>query len=1182
MSEEDHGDEMMFDLEDLEDHRHSLSDFIGNESLKPEGMSFEEARAAMFHRAGVRASLSSLFSNSACETLPFTTWVSESDNHLLPFSWNSLSLHESTPPALKEAASKALAYLRTAQERIEQEEDLEIPVSERTLMQNEKAFWQHAHHTMDSVESCSVGELLQHFIGGVHQHTSGLDHTHSRDAAVNMTKRFARTLLGLVPVEDDSADLVDIIPELLDDDELPVIGRRLRFGRDCCVKTVPCIQQMLLQIKDIFGAESSLTGIFELVSELLAHSAVQERPSNRTVVFELVSAADVPPTDIDLKSDPFVKVEVHEKGEPLRKLRTHIVHNSLNPCWHQSFVLHGHVERIKMRLFDYDEHSGNDKIGKCEVDLPTSVSAISDSDDQWTTNDFAAIPAMPHPSDVMGTSHKYGDQCAYLECSLPLKKDGFSFVRRDPSKTKLRVRVAIYEGEDTTTQLPPMLESEMAQICEPADQKAAIFAAAHLLALVTDTSAKLGPSELICHAHMGMASTNYADSFLVSIPTIPSSACREIIARPNTCRMFPQSILTALPALLPAIVTLMCGLIPPVEPGIWEQVIRRLSALPGSPSRTQALCMVAALLESAFAAFDGAGSHREQREPHPLGAFGPVITAITNVTGWEYDSARIRDRLRSRVILLLRQGGSIPPEGEEVLERVSEALESTKDLSPLFALFDDQQTLGSFTVASLQDTLAAMCATHEQSGKPSAPPTPVSEGICFQTWERIAGIQDLLERELDTQLVLPLGAITKVLISPITASFATRILQGGNLAANRDELSTRAHSGLCGDVASVSEQSTELYLRVVRPYLLSARLQGQEQMVLANSHLMMGGSMLVPVAACRVLLLHARYAAINHRSPVIPDSFEGPDGLARTVYRHLGVSMGLVNPAYAVRGSEAFQLGKKIAKNWGQLDDNEMITQLTMLLNDLTLVFKGPFMDQTGTWRRSELFEPWSATRDAVIGPLNEEIRSSADQITAMLTRVLVRIAGVDLFKGLAFELNDDAGKVVPGRYGSVRAGVTDFRPFRVHTTLLHSIVPTDERTKKERVLAELFQRVTGGEQTSMDVELVGAGLVYLIRQWNAVRNKIETSSRRRFDLSMNRALDECIHAAACCRFGVEGHEVDLIEPVWSDVLEEAAEEYGDFCMCLQDVPTRFREAIAAWDSNDKKHPYMKAIKFHK
>lgn len=71
-------------------------------------------------------------------------------------------------------------------------------------------------------------------------------------------------------------------------------------------------------------------------------------------------------------SDPYVRVQLGTQS-----VKTRVIKKSLNPVWDEELTLYipKKVGPLKLKLYDYDTFSRDDKMGDAEVDLQPLVSA---------------------------------------------------------------------------------------------------------------------------------------------------------------------------------------------------------------------------------------------------------------------------------------------------------------------------------------------------------------------------------------------------------------------------------------------------------------------------------------------------------------------------------------------------------------------------------------------------------------------------------------------------------------------------------------------------------------------------------------------------------------------------------------------------------------------------------------
>nr|GMC71551.1 Synaptotagmin-4 like [Ipomoea batatas] len=82
----------------------------------------------------------------------------------------------------------------------------------------------------------------------------------------------------------------------------------------------------------------------------------------------VISAEELPATDLAGKSDPFVVITMKKSDQ---KNKTRVLNNTLNPVWNQTFdiiVEDGLRDLLIVEVWDHDTF-GKDKIGRCIMTL---------------------------------------------------------------------------------------------------------------------------------------------------------------------------------------------------------------------------------------------------------------------------------------------------------------------------------------------------------------------------------------------------------------------------------------------------------------------------------------------------------------------------------------------------------------------------------------------------------------------------------------------------------------------------------------------------------------------------------------------------------------------------------------------------------------------------------------------
>ncbi|XP_047951551.1 synaptotagmin-5-like [Salvia hispanica] len=129
-----------------------------------------------------------------------------------------------------------------------------------------------------------------------------------------------------------------------------------------------------------FNSESGMTMMEkvykhanETVDSLASASQLKKEVIIRGVLsVTVISAENLPATDLTGKSDPFVMLKL-KKSE--QKEKTRVVNNTLNPVWNQTFefvVEDGLHELLILEVYDHDLF-GKDKIGRCIMTLTRAI-----------------------------------------------------------------------------------------------------------------------------------------------------------------------------------------------------------------------------------------------------------------------------------------------------------------------------------------------------------------------------------------------------------------------------------------------------------------------------------------------------------------------------------------------------------------------------------------------------------------------------------------------------------------------------------------------------------------------------------------------------------------------------------------------------------------------------------------
>uniref|UniRef100_A0A672YCM4 Synaptotagmin n=1 Tax=Sphaeramia orbicularis TaxID=375764 RepID=A0A672YCM4_9TELE len=84
--------------------------------------------------------------------------------------------------------------------------------------------------------------------------------------------------------------------------------------------------------------------------------------TDNTLVVGILQAAELPAMDVGGSSDPYVKIHLMQNGKRLKKKKTTIKKNTLNPYYNESFSFEVPCEQIEVYVVFYI--GKNDAIGK--------------------------------------------------------------------------------------------------------------------------------------------------------------------------------------------------------------------------------------------------------------------------------------------------------------------------------------------------------------------------------------------------------------------------------------------------------------------------------------------------------------------------------------------------------------------------------------------------------------------------------------------------------------------------------------------------------------------------------------------------------------------------------------------------------------------------------------------------
>lgn len=112
--------------------------------------------------------------------------------------------------------------------------------------------------------------------------------------------------------------------------------------------------------------------------------AITSRPEMHSITITVVEAKQLPVMDVALfkrgSADPYVKIT--GKGLLGGHMKTHFLKKTLKPKWNKSFSakFDYHLDKIKFKVYDYDEMTDDDLIGKCDIPIERLYGARTKQD----------------------------------------------------------------------------------------------------------------------------------------------------------------------------------------------------------------------------------------------------------------------------------------------------------------------------------------------------------------------------------------------------------------------------------------------------------------------------------------------------------------------------------------------------------------------------------------------------------------------------------------------------------------------------------------------------------------------------------------------------------------------------------------------------------------------------------
>ncbi|XP_041634145.1 synaptotagmin Va [Cheilinus undulatus] len=147
--------------------------------------------------------------------------------------------------------------------------------------------------------------------------------------------------------------------------------------------------QPIHEWKDLVGGEKE-------EQEKLGDICISLRyvPTAGKLTVNVMEAKNLKKMDVGGLSDPFVKVVLQHNGKRLKKKKTSVKQNTLNPYFNESFsfeIPFSQIQKVQVLItvYDYDKLGSNDPIGKCWIGYGASGVGLR----HWS--DMLANPRRP-------------------------------------------------------------------------------------------------------------------------------------------------------------------------------------------------------------------------------------------------------------------------------------------------------------------------------------------------------------------------------------------------------------------------------------------------------------------------------------------------------------------------------------------------------------------------------------------------------------------------------------------------------------------------------------------------------------------------------------------------------------------------------------------------------------------
>ena len=195
------------------------------------------------------------------------------------------------------------------------------------------------------------------------------------------------------------------------------------------------------------------------MSKLLQGDAVKKDTDAIGLIYiHIKTATDIAAQDRSGKSDPFITIAFSQFGKPV--YCTRIIEQELNPSWNEQLCLLVYQdqlvagEKLSVELWDSDQITSDDKVGKVDFDLRDLIKAhkgeITERHDELKDDDGKTLPGLLHwdvaffPKSVFKSSMRTDG----LDTSLPKEI-------REQEQFKEDRGVVNTQDEQDITSIPP-------------------------------------------------------------------------------------------------------------------------------------------------------------------------------------------------------------------------------------------------------------------------------------------------------------------------------------------------------------------------------------------------------------------------------------------------------------------------------------------------------------------------------------------------------------------------------------------------------------------------------------------------------------------------------------------------------------------------------------------------------